>query len=95
MTTTTAAGPNRKRYPDEEFARRGPEVYRRVVLPRLTPADAGKFVVLDIETEAFEVDADKLAAVLRLHARVPGAQGWLERVGGAAPTRMRSPRRLA
>lgn len=95
MTTATESAVNARRYPREEFARRGPEIYRRVVVPRLTPADAGKFVVLDIETEEYEIDADKLAAALRLLARVPGAQGWLERVGHAPPTRMRSPRRPA
>jgi hypothetical protein len=95
MASATEAAVSGKRYPDEEFARRGPEIYQRVVAPRLTPADDGKYVILDIETEEYEVDASKLAAALRLRARVPGAQGWLVRVGRAAPTRMRSPRRPA
>ena len=93
MTAATEVVANGKRYPDEEFAQRGPEIYQRVVVPRLTPADDGKFVLLDIESEEYEIDADKLAAALRLHARVPGVQGWLGRVGRTIPTRIRSPRR--
>lgn len=77
----------------EEAARLGPEVYHRAVLPLLTPADDGKFVVLDIDSGEYELDADKLTAALRLRARVPGAHGWLVRVGHATATRMLSPRR--
>lgn len=86
--------PFTRRYPTEEIARRGSELYREVILPRLTPADDGKFVVLDIETGEYEIDADATTAALRLHARVPGAQGWTERVGHPVAVRLRSPRRL-
>lgn len=93
MSAATEVAVNRKRYADEEFARRGPEIYQRVVVPRLTSADDGKFVILDIETGEYEIDASKLAAALRLHARIPGAQGWAVQIGHRTPTRMRSPRR--
>ena len=52
----------KRRYPKEEFERRGDEVYERVVQPTLTPADRGKFVAVDIETGEFEVAANELAA---------------------------------
>jgi hypothetical protein len=42
---------------------------------------AGKFVAIDIETGAYELDADQLAAFDRLLARLPGAQECLRRVG--------------
>ena len=65
----------------EEFARRGDEIYNRDIQPRLKPEDKGKFVAIDIETGAYEVDPDELAASDRLLARVPNAQTWLRRVG--------------
>ena len=85
--------PFTRRYPMDEIARRGAAVYREVVLPRLTPADQDKYVVIDIETGEYEIDAGLMEASLRLHARIPGAQGWAERVGHPGVVRMRSPRR--
>ena len=69
------------RYSKEEFARRGDEIYERDIRPHLTASDAGKFVVIDIETGAYEIDADELAASDRLLARHPEAQVWLIRIG--------------
>ena len=69
------------RYSKEEFARRGDGIYERLVLPRLTADDAGKFVVIDIESEAYEIDVDELAASDRLLVKHPDAQVWLRRVG--------------
>ena len=70
-----------RRYSKEEFARRGDEVYERDVRPHLTAADDGKFVAVDIETGAYEVDEDQLAAGKRLRERLPDAQTWFVRVG--------------
>jgi hypothetical protein len=70
-----------RRYNKEEFARRGDEVYKRLVRPQLKAADDGKFVAVDIETGAYEMDADELTACDRLAGRLPRAQIWLVRVG--------------
>jgi hypothetical protein len=69
------------RYSKEEFARRGDEIYEQDIRPHLEAAQEGQFVALDIETRAYEVDADELAASDRLMARIPNAQIWLRRVG--------------
>jgi len=69
------------RYPKEEFARRGDEIYERDIRPSLEAGDEGKFVVIDIETGAYEIDKEELAASDRLLARHPNAQIWLVRVG--------------
>jgi hypothetical protein len=69
------------RYSKEEFARRGDEIYDRVVLPHVKAEDKGKFVVIDIETGTYEIDDDELAASDRLLARNPSAQIWLRRIG--------------
>lgn len=76
-----AIAPTQPRYGREEFARRGDEIYERVVLPQVGGADKGKFVVIDIETGDYEIDRDELAASDRLRARKPGAQCWLRRIG--------------
>ena len=73
----------------EELARRGDETYTQRVLPRLRPEDDGKFVAVDVESGAFEVDEDDHAAVSRLHCRTPGAQVWLVRAGHPAAHRLR------
>ncbi len=69
------------RYSKEEFARRGDEIYERAVRPHVGEDDLGKFVLIDIETDDFEMDADEIAASDRLLARNPDAQVWLTRVG--------------
>jgi hypothetical protein len=69
------------RYSEEEFARRGDALYENVVRPQLKKKDKGKFVAIDIETGSYVVDGNQLRALDRLHARVPGAQPWLVRVG--------------
>jgi hypothetical protein len=71
----------KRRYHKEEFARRGDAMYEAVVRPHLKPSDKGKFVAIDIESGQYEIDAKEDAACDRLHARIPGAQVWMLRVG--------------
>jgi hypothetical protein len=70
-----------RRYSKEEFARRGDEIYETQVRPHLKAKDKGTFAAIDIETGAYEVDADELAACDKLNARIPDAQTWLVRIG--------------
>lgn len=69
------------RYSKEEFARRGDDIYERDIRPKLRPDDKGKFVLIDIETGEYEIDADEMAASDRLLARHPKAQVWMVRAG--------------
>jgi hypothetical protein len=78
----------RPRHTKQEFARRGEELFERDVRPRLLPDDTGKFVAIDIESGAFEMDRDDRAATDRLLSRVPDAQIWLSRVGHGATYRL-------
>lgn len=59
----------------EELARLGDEVFDRQVRPLLRPEDDGKFVAIDVASGEYEVDEDDYAAVIRLRARVPAADG--------------------
>ena len=69
------------RYPNGEYGRRGDAIYNRDLRSILEPDHIGKFVLIDIETGAFEVDENGLAASDRLYARFPDAQPWMRRVG--------------
>jgi hypothetical protein len=71
----------RPRYSKEKFARRGDEIYNRDVRPLVEAGNKGKYVAIDIETGAWEMDADEITACDRLIARVPDCQTWLVCVG--------------
>jgi hypothetical protein len=69
------------RFSPEEFGARGREIYERVVRPRLKPEDDYKYVAIDIESEAYEIDTCDRRATDRLFARNPDAQIWVTRAG--------------
>lgn len=72
------------RYPKEEFARRGDEIYETQVRPQVEEGNHGKIVAIDIETGAFEVADEILTATDRLFERIPDAQPWIVRIGHRA-----------
>ena len=74
-------GKTGRRYSKEEFARRGDAIYESDVRPHLKPDDEGKFAAIDIESGAYEVDVDELAACDKLNDRISDAQTWLVRIG--------------
>ena len=75
------------RYSKEEFAQRGDEIYLHAIHPSSHKNDEGKFAAIDVETGAFEIDADELAASDRLFARYPDAQIWLVKIGSRSVRR--------
>jgi hypothetical protein len=72
------------RYSKEEFARRGDEIYECQVRAQVEDGNHGKIVAIDIETGAFEVADDLLAASKRLLAKVADPQTWFIRIGHPA-----------
>lgn len=70
----------RPRYSEEEFARRGDEIYDRDILPKLKPDDKG-IIAIDIETGEYAIAPDELTASNRLLTRRPEAQVWIRRIG--------------
>jgi hypothetical protein len=75
------------RFTKEEFARRGAEIYRRDIEKTLPVSEVGKFVAIDIESGAWQIDADDFTATEHLLQFIPQAQIWLLRVG--SPTTYR------
>jgi hypothetical protein len=59
------------RYSKEEFARRGDEIYESQVRPQVEEGNHGKIVAINIETGAFEITDELLAASRRLLERSP------------------------
>ncbi len=72
------------RYEKEEVARRGTEIYQRVVKPQLRPEDKGRLIAIDVDTGMFEVADTMLAARRQLCERCPDAQIWGVRAGYVA-----------
>lgn len=72
------------RYSKEEHARRGNDLYNRLVRRQVEVDNEGKIVAIDIESGAFEVADDVLMATGRLLARIPNAQPWCVRIGRPA-----------
>lgn len=69
------------RYPLEEFARRGDEIYDRDIRAQVEPTHNEEIVAIDLDSGEWEIDADEDAAADRLEARLPDAQIWVVRVG--------------
>ena len=72
------------RYNKDEHARRGTEMYERLIRPQVETTHGGKIVAIDIDTGEFEVGNESLTAAERLLARLPNAQIWCVRIGQPA-----------
>ena len=68
----------------EEVARRGDAIYERTIRAQVEATHHGKVVAIDIETGAYAVDDNALAAARRLRAQYPEAEVWFVRVGHRA-----------
>jgi predicted solute-binding protein len=71
------------RYSREEVVELGEAAFERDVAAKLSEQDLRNFVAIDVNTGAFEVDADEGRAIRRLLDRNPGTQFWLRRVGSS------------
>ncbi len=69
------------RYSKEEFAQRGDYLYENQIKPQVEAGNYGKIVAIDIETGAFELADDTMAATRQLYERIPNAQPWVVRIG--------------
>ena len=87
------------RYSKEEFARRGDEIYQSQIRSQVEEGNSGKIVAItsgrlcqrqayananDIETGAFELAENIVAASEQLLTRYPDAQIWFIRIGHQA-----------
>lgn len=70
-----------RRYPKEELAQRGQQLYESGIRQQVEAGNEGKIVAIDIETGDFEVDETVIGATERLFERRPDAQPWGIRIG--------------
>jgi len=69
------------RYTSDEISRRGQILYDQQVRSKIADCEKGKFLVLDIETGEYEIDADELAAVQRAKTKHNDAALYMVRIG--------------
>ena len=67
--------------PPKEVASRGEAIYEQRIRHEVETRHKGEFLVVDIETGEYEVDADDLIATRRLLARHPDAIVYGLRIG--------------
>ena len=68
------------RYPREEIARRGDEIYESIREEMESKHD-GKVVAIDVDRGFYALDADVLSATDAVFAQNPDAEIWLVRIG--------------
>ncbi len=78
----------KRRYPKEEFARMGDEIYENKVRPIVEEGNKGKIVAIDIESGDYKVDMDTIKASQYLIDKNPDAQIWCVRIGHRAVFRI-------
>lgn len=64
-----------KTYRREDIVPRGTEIYERDIKPLVEPEHIGKYLVIDIETGEWDMDADPYAASLRAAKKNQGDSG--------------------
>lgn len=65
----------------EEIGARGEEIYQTQIRDKVDPKHKGMFLVLDIETGAYEIADEDLEATKRLLAKNPKAMTYGVRIG--------------
>lgn len=75
-------------YTAEEIVRRGKALYEQQIRPQVEAGHEGQFLVVDIETGAYEIAPDDLTASDRLVQRKPNAVLYGLRIGSPAAYRL-------
>jgi hypothetical protein len=69
------------KYSPQQVESRGEAIYEQTVRKEVEEGNKGNFVVIDIETGNYEVDADDLRATKRALAKSPNAVLYGLRIG--------------
>ena len=78
------------RYTSEEIVERGEALYNQQIRADVEAGNEGKFLVLDIETGTYEMDANEMTAVQRAKAQIPNAVLYIMRIVYATAYRLGS-----
>ena len=69
----------------DEIAARGKMIYEEQLRDKVEPDHLGNFIVIDIDTGDYEIDADDLAASLRAYEKKPDGARYGMRIGRIDP----------
>lgn len=75
-------------FSSDEIVERGQKLYDRQIRHNVESQNRGKFLVLNIETGEYEIDADKMEAFSRAAAKHPGSALYILRVGFPAAVKI-------
>ena len=73
-----------RRYPSEELARRGNELYETRIRPTVEASHVGRICCIDIETGDYALADQAYDAAKELIDKNPDAQIWCLRIGHVA-----------
>ena len=65
----------------EEIVKRGQAAYNEKIRTEVEAGNKGKFLVINVETGEYEMDADDVAAAKRARSRFPDAPLFSMRIG--------------
>lgn len=66
---------------ETEMGQRAKAVYEHSIQSKLSSEDAGKYLVIDLDTGEYELDANDLEAVMRAYHKKPVANRYTIRLG--------------
>lgn len=75
-------------YTSDEIARRGQALYDQQIRAQVEADHPGEFLVLNIETGEYEIDANELAALQRAKTQNPAAAFYILRIGSPVAYRL-------
>ena len=68
-------------YTDQEIVERGQALYEQEIRPKVEPEHKGEYLIVNVETGDYVMDADDLVASKRAKAKYPNAPLFTVRVG--------------
>ncbi|HZT44050.1 MAG TPA: hypothetical protein VFA07_17930 [Chthonomonadaceae bacterium] len=69
------------KYTPEEMSERGEAIYERLIRPHVEAGNRGKYVVIDIQTNDYEMDSDYHIALRRAKTKHPDGLFYVLRIG--------------
>ena len=76
------------RYSSAEIVQRGQGLYDQRIRAQVETGHQGQFLVLDIETGDYEIDADDVLAIQRAKTKHPDAALYIVRIGSPTAYRL-------
>ena len=68
-------------YPDGTITARGEQIYQQRLREKVESEHNGKFLSIDIETGAYEIDTDEVTSSMALLEKYPDAVVYCVRIG--------------